>query len=179
MRRGFTLIETLIAVTILAIAVAGPMYAASRALVAAQNSNHQLTASLLAQEALERVRQLRDDKYLASSNSPGTAWTNFRNMISACQSPSKCPIDVFGVRTDALASCSSCTALRLDAATKRYSQSTGDVTPYTRTIQVEDVGDGAGSVVGQKITARVDWTFRGAPYFVEVKDILMPWQPQL
>ena len=47
---GFTLIEALVAVAILALAVAGPLYAANRALVAAGIARDRLTASYLAQE---------------------------------------------------------------------------------------------------------------------------------
>jgi len=57
---GFTLIETLIAVTILTFAVSGPLYTAGRALVAAEIARDQLVASYLAQEGVESVRAMRD-----------------------------------------------------------------------------------------------------------------------
>ena len=64
--RGFTLIETMVAVTILTLAVAGPLMTASRAIVAAQSARDQLTASYLAQEGIEYVRAMRDNEYLAA-----------------------------------------------------------------------------------------------------------------
>lgn len=63
--KAFTLIETLIAVTLLSIAIVGPLVTASRALLAAYIARDQLTASYLAQEGVEYIRIMRDDMYLA------------------------------------------------------------------------------------------------------------------
>ena len=62
--RGFTLLETLVAATIIVIAVEGPFLAAERAYVASLDAKNRLIASHLAQEGLEYVRKLRDDTYL-------------------------------------------------------------------------------------------------------------------
>ena len=79
---GFTIIETLVALAILMLAIAGPLYAANRALVTAQIARDQLTASHLAQEGIEYVRMMRDDEYLAAyQNDPSSAsfdaWDKF------------------------------------------------------------------------------------------------------
>ncbi|MFA6519202.1 MAG: prepilin-type N-terminal cleavage/methylation domain-containing protein [Candidatus Paceibacterota bacterium] len=81
--RGFTLIEAMIAVTILTLAVAGPLYTANSAIVASMIARDKLTASYLAQEGIEYVRAMRDYEFLAAYNDPsvtdksGTAWSNF------------------------------------------------------------------------------------------------------
>ncbi|MHB8710121.1 MAG: prepilin-type N-terminal cleavage/methylation domain-containing protein [Minisyncoccota bacterium] len=85
--KGFTLVEALVAVAIVALAIAGPMYSASRAIVAAEVAQQQLTASYLAQEGIEYVRSMRDDAYLYAYNydlsSGGNAtldgWKDFLN----------------------------------------------------------------------------------------------------
>jgi prepilin-type N-terminal cleavage/methylation domain-containing protein len=81
---GFTLIETMVAVTILALSVAGPLFTASRVLVATEISRDKLIASYFAQEGIEKVRATRDDAYLAAyyrTPTPGTdtssAWNDF------------------------------------------------------------------------------------------------------
>ena len=92
--KGFTLVESMIAVTILTFAVAGPLYTASRALVAAEIARDKLTASYLAQEGVEYVRAMRDNEYLTAYQAGGgaissTAWNNFLNGSNAA-SITKC-----------------------------------------------------------------------------------------
>jgi len=75
---GFTLVETLVAITILSLAVTGSFFTANNALVAAATSRDRLTASYLAQEGIEQVRKLRDDAYLDAYRRGATdAWANF------------------------------------------------------------------------------------------------------
>lgn len=82
-RAGFTLIETMVAITIITLAIAGPLVIANSAIVAARISRDQLTASYLAQEGIEYVRAMRDDNYLAVYNTPneGSAWSNFLSQL--------------------------------------------------------------------------------------------------
>jgi prepilin-type N-terminal cleavage/methylation domain-containing protein len=59
--RGFTLIETLVAISILMIAIASPINLAQKALSSAVSSRDQMTASFLAQDGLEAIKNLRDE----------------------------------------------------------------------------------------------------------------------
>lgn len=58
---GFTIIETLVAITILMIAIAGPLTVASQALHAALDARSQMVATNLAQEMVEEVRNYKDN----------------------------------------------------------------------------------------------------------------------
>ncbi len=62
--RGFTLVETLIAVLLLATAVAGPLTIASKGLSTALVAKDQIVAFFLAQDAVEFVRFARDTNQL-------------------------------------------------------------------------------------------------------------------
>ena len=62
--KGFTLLETLIAVTILVTALVGPMTIASNGLNSAFFARDQVTAFYLAQEGIEFVRYVRDTNTL-------------------------------------------------------------------------------------------------------------------
>lgn len=65
--RAFTLIETMVAVSILALAVVAPMSLASQSLVSAYYARDQITAFYLAQEGIEAVRSIRDANILQNS----------------------------------------------------------------------------------------------------------------
>lgn len=62
--RGMTLIETLVAVTILSVAIVAPMSLTIQSLFAAYYARDQVIASNLAQEAIESVRSIRDSNIL-------------------------------------------------------------------------------------------------------------------
>jgi prepilin-type N-terminal cleavage/methylation domain-containing protein len=65
--RGFTLIETLVAISLLSIAIVAPMSLTSQSLSAAYYARDQITAFNLAQEGLEAVRAIRDGQILEIS----------------------------------------------------------------------------------------------------------------
>ena len=61
---GFTLVETLVAITILLLVIIGPMTIAQKGIQNAYFATEQATAVFLAQEAIEAVREHRDNKAL-------------------------------------------------------------------------------------------------------------------
>jgi prepilin-type N-terminal cleavage/methylation domain-containing protein len=179
--RGFTLVETMVAIAILTIAVAGPLYTADRAVVAAEIANNQLTASYLAQEGIEYVRMVRDNSYLSAyQNNPVTAtsvgWANFTGSIAPLCSTS-CQFDPANGSTPLVAcSGSSCSSLYL-SPTNVYTQQSSNgstsytPTPYARTIQVVPT-----SSTEEKVISTVSWNFHGTSYSETIIDHLTPWQ---
>lgn len=63
---GFTLIETIVAIFLLTVGVTGAFSLMQKVTSFASVSSSQLTASYLAQEGIETVRNIRDTNYLKS-----------------------------------------------------------------------------------------------------------------
>jgi len=84
--RGFTLIETLVAITVLLVAVVGPLTLATRSLNSALVARDQLTASYLAQDAVEYIRHKRDNNFLR-----GRPWLD--GTVSECVAPKICRVE--------------------------------------------------------------------------------------
>ena len=64
---GFTLIETLVAVSLLSVAIVAPMSLTTKSLAAAYYARDQIVAFHLAQEAVETVRHFRDNNILQTA----------------------------------------------------------------------------------------------------------------
>lgn len=58
--KGFTIVETLVAIAILMIAIAGPLTIAQKGLMASIYARDQSVATFLAQDAMEYVKNYRD-----------------------------------------------------------------------------------------------------------------------
>lgn len=100
-KKGFTIIETLVAVTILMISIAGPLTIAQKSLMAAIYAKDQVIASFLAQQKIEEIKNRRDTYFLVNGND-----IQFDNWIRSEQpdqcDPNKasCPIVTFGTTID-------------------------------------------------------------------------------
>ena len=187
-RRAFTLIETMVAVTILTLAIAGPLVTASRAIVAARTARDQLTASYLAQEGAEYARRMRDNEFLAAYQAGGstvssTAWANFLNnpvsdtsAITQCRSPKICTLDPVQGSSAPLTSCPGnvCTAPLYLLSSGLYSQqnlSGSTLTPFVRSVQAFDL-----SATEESIVTKVSWSYHSVPYSVTITEHLTAWQ---
>src|SRR5665213_1019796 len=82
-QRGFTLVETLAAISLITIAIVAPMALTVQSLQAAYYARDQITASNLAQEGIEAIRSVRDGNILATAK--GTATDLFQGIWPVCQ----------------------------------------------------------------------------------------------
>jgi prepilin-type N-terminal cleavage/methylation domain-containing protein len=191
-KTGFTLLETLVAVGILSIGIAGPIYAASQGLISARNSANRLTASYLAQEGIEAIRQARDDAFLTSYPNTSTAWSSFMNsgLVLACSSQYGCVFDqeLFSDNMLNYGSCSTqdCAPdaqLYLHADTGMYDtyalnpDGTNAIkTPFSRVMKVQFYGTGGLSdPYYATISVTVTWNFKGSSYTVSQSDLVTSW----
>lgn len=168
--RGFTLVETLVAITIIALALVGPLYAVQQALNASRSARDQLVASSLAQEAVEYVRAVRDGNYLYTLKSGNArSWLfgidgtgGSTNCVSA-----RCVVDPTQNTVSR-----SILPLYLSTTGLYNQQASGTQTPFTRTIQLSAV---PGSVTEVVLTVTVTWSTKGIPYTLTITERLHNW----
>lgn len=134
-KAGFTIIETLVAITILMIAIAGPLTVAHKGLTAAVFSRNQMIASYLAQDAMEYVKNKRDSNLNAGLN-----WVD--GLGSNCINPDYCKIDTI---TNEITPASGISLLYIGTALDSYgntihgythNSSSNSPTPFSRKIQL-------------------------------------------
>lgn len=128
---GFTLIETLVAITILLVAIGGPLTLATKSLFSAIVAKDQFIATYLVQDAIEYIRYKRDSNYLATEPVP---WLYG---LDSCIS-NVCRIDS---RTDTIEVCGSdgCPYLKYDESNGFYGYLNGNETFFNRTITLTEV----------------------------------------
>lgn len=165
--RGFTLVEVLVAVSILLFVIVGPMTIAVQSSRSTEFATEQAIAFFLAQEGLELAQNARDNYQLDTLGD--ATWDDFRSDYSACFAGNGCWLEIdpsinvnTTVPTDAKVNVAACSGIScvlfLDATTgvrSRYThnESAGDTeTPYTRRITMELVNPNE-----VKVTSRVQW----------------------
>jgi len=185
---GFTLMETLMAVLLLSVALAGPMTIAARGIQAATVSRDQDTAFYLAQEAVEYVRFVRDTNKLNATtdwlaaldgSAPSPAWSgggsptvNTANGSGACENANGCYVDSLQ-NTITTCSASGCPALLYDSANYDYNYTTGSATVFKRAVKIATpVGSNAGEA---SVTVTVTWSDPLA-HTVTVREDIFSWQ---
>jgi Tfp pilus assembly protein PilV len=106
--KGFTLVETLVAVFILTFSIVILMKVVSDGLFSARYARNEITAIYLAQEALEYIRNDRDSLLFEFNNKNQDYWEVFENKYKDCFNPSGCSFDVLDMMTGDEASVSAC-----------------------------------------------------------------------
>lgn len=193
LQKGFTLIETLVAVLLLTVAIAGPLTVASRALTSALVAKDQVTAYYLAQDAMEYIRFRRDNACLAAfvANSSQTclAANTWLSYFSSgwCNSPGYCKVDTINTGT-VPSSCvptNTTCALNYNSSLKRYSLealsgTTVVASKYKRYVQLSNTP----TTKEVQVTVTVAWpangvTGAGCPTnhrCVVLKEYMFNWQ---
>lgn len=90
-KKGFTIIETLVAIAILMISIAGPLTIAEKGYNAGILARDQVIAAYLAQDALEYIKNIKDNNLMAS---PPRNWLMELTSGNSCDYESSvCSVD--------------------------------------------------------------------------------------
>ena len=170
---GFTIIELIISIFILAIAVVGIFSAFSVVTILTAGSADKLTGTYLAQEGMEIVRNIRDTNWLNMDNAgcaPGTTCTAYSWEDGLVNTVSNNPRDCLAqsCQADYTATFMSLGAdyLKMDAnGFYVYDQANSAVTKFKRAITIKPItgADGNSDYI-MKVTVQVSWDERSTVF---------------
>jgi len=182
-QKGFTLVETLVAITVLMIGVIGPLNTAVKGITDGLFAANQIAANYLAQEAIETVLWKRNVD-IQGPNGDGTDWAiNLNNLAQNCKDPlgnsaSVCVIDPWDGTGDVITSATCpgttpnrssptpCDLIFSDTQAKYVNPSGAGATigtVFSRRVYLIPTILATGEVGEIKVVAKIDWSNRGDP----------------
>ncbi len=181
-RRGFTLIETLVAITIFTFSIVAMITVLGGGLKDTNFAKNKMTASFLAQEGIEVMRNIRDTFVLYDENSIG--WSDFITHINNCNTASNqygCFIHLEDliytepnkpITQVEIEPCdnSLCTELEFHESTGSYDYNNGNPSGFFRGIYVEQI-----SAKEIAIISSVYWKAGSGTQRVSFVDYLSNW----
>lgn len=184
MNKGFSLIETLVAVVVLITAVVGPLTLAQRSIRSAVYVRDQVIAGFLADEVVEYLRSMRDQNQLERDN-----W--LRGFSDCMGTGRLCTVDTTEGRNNAIERCkesdltygSECEPLAFHTKSGSYGyKPTGNASGWEDTRFVREVslitipGGNRSSDDEAKVEVRVLWQTGNLPVrTLTVRDYLYDW----
>ena len=189
--RGFTIIETIVAIAILTIAMVAPLSLAQRGLNASVYARDQITAFYLAQEAIEYARNVRDNNNLLGRSGSSDWLRGLENCIDKT-----CGIDTTAVGAQTV----DCNMAPVDSKrcllVFQFNPTTGiygdfglradgggvlpqgwRTTVFTRKLQITPVTIGADNYAEADLVATVSWNTGIISKSITVNDKIFNWYP--
>lgn len=186
--RGFTLIETLVALSIFTSSILGLLIILSKGISDTGYAKRKIIASYLAQEGVEYVRNLRDT-YVLYTTPTATGWTNFKEKLTtaSCEMPNGCYFNadsLFSTFPDSnmpiannslffLTACSSSTCaeapLKYDSTNGVYGYTAGTDSGFIRKINVVITANEV------KVSSTVSWVQGSGTYAMVFRENLFNW----
>ncbi|MBP8718411.1 MAG: prepilin-type N-terminal cleavage/methylation domain-containing protein [Candidatus Atribacteria bacterium] len=175
---GFTLVEALIAMSILIVGVISGFLLVTKALYNVTIIQDRLTASFLAQEGVELIRQLRDTNFLQQLKGENIPWDS-NEMLAHCKQDNEqdngCLIwanpRTNQVITSALDSVSSPQTLYYHPETGLYNYEPSDYpTTFKRIIHLSSISPNE-----LKVQVEMTWQSKGMDFWFTVEDHLFNW----
>ena len=135
--KGFTILETIVAVLILGISISAMVVIMGGGAQKTIHNKDRLTAAYLAQEGVELVRNIRDTVFLVHEDDVGITarWDIFKDDLDTCFT-STCAVsynfDADSGEIPVIVSGGYTSPLKFNATTGRYSYGSGVATMFTR-----------------------------------------------
>lgn len=178
--RGFTVLESIVAIFILSLSITGIMGPVQKSLSQATIAKDEVRAFYEAQEAIELVRNLRDKNQLKKYvNGSTVSWLDgiTQGSTPLCPIGRTCAVDVYNISTTPLINCGvgwgSCAALKYHPTAFISGYTAGWVnTNFVREIQFEQIPGFPNEIA---VTVRVSWTTGSVTREFKAKTHLFNW----
>lgn len=167
--RAFTLVEALIAITILITGILSGFVLVTRALYNVAVIKDRLTASFLAQEGIELTRQIRDSNFLRILGKESVDWRNGLGdgtYIIESKVDSEESIGLVSIQPEE----SRFLLYDDDDDLKIYNYSTGEPTTFNRKIKITAISDDE-----IRVESIMKWKTRNIDFDLTVEDHLYNW----
>jgi prepilin-type N-terminal cleavage/methylation domain-containing protein len=191
-QRGFTLIETLIAIFLLTLTVGALLQLAAGGFYSVRYSRNQLVATALLQESLEYMHNSRDD-----ANQAGVDWQSWLSSFSVnengtplggttqgCFGSNGCTVDPYAVAARVRACTGICPSVTFFTSPGLYGYSTSTYPPFngqtvsggTATSYVRTISMRLDSPDQVTVTATITWLNGSATKTASQSILLARWQ---
>ncbi len=169
MKKGFTIIESLVAITIMVTAITGTMAAIQSGISSYIYSKNQVTAFYLAQEGFEQLRNIRDENRLSNANWLAGIASSSEDPCYFGQACTVSPVEsTVPTRCPALGACP---VLRQSVDTGFFGyDASWSPTIFRREIQLSQISE---SEIA--ITVTVDWSKGVITRQFKAKENLLNW----
>ncbi len=181
-QNGFTLVETLVAISIFSLSILGLLSILSSGLSDTNYAKQKIIAGYLAQEGIEYIRNMRDTFVLYDATDAQTGWNSFKSKLTSsnCTGANGCYFDERNLNYSnpaqpmaslTMSACgSSCPELLYDSSTGKYGYVSGTGSSFIRKIQSTAIN--ADEV---KISSTVSWSQVSGSHSITFSEDLFNW----
>lgn len=173
-KRGFTVVEALVAVAILSLSIVATFGAVQNGLQYSGLTKDEITAFYLIQESIEYVKNIRDENALYTINGSPRNWLyGISNLSSdACYFGKVCQLDMNSSTklTQCTGGAGNCSALNVDPSTGAYGYNNSwSTTSFEREMQLSTIPNNTDEV---RLVVTVSWNTRGQSRSIQVSELL-------
>ncbi len=180
--KGFTLVEALVAISIFTVSVLGLLVVLSQGVTNANYAKQKMTASYLAQEGVEYIRNMRDTYMLYDAGGSSSGWNNFKVKLTSggCVSNNGCYFDDQNLNYSShsqtmiaipVSNCTfACPGLLYNEATGKYGYTGSVASGFVRQIKMTQINSDE-----VKIFSTVSWTQGSGNFSITLSENMFKW----